>query len=310
MAGRLAFRTRSSDVAHSRLADDDDTHFRIGWRLRFTDAQLAADYERDLLRVPLFWRRFGLCKLINVVYYGTMGAAGESASQIISYAMGGAGGAYSIAIAAIEGAVVCYCFLMWHVEARRAHDCASAARPHAGVLNPADLPPGRRMLWLAALVVPIALVRIAALFTTTAEVVRLYTDGYSLTGSVYFFEYLNFTCAMLYGYGMICAILRVFAPIVVATTTLTAVAFILHIIPLCIYAPGFTNFWLVGSGGIVVSGIAVGLSYAIALLPLLVYRTQQVSSGIDCLHHDLLFHTLTTHPLLTPPPPPDTPSPT
>jgi len=256
----------------------------ISRTLRFKDAVVRRAYYDYFWQTP--WRLFAIaaCLGINACYYAIgVGLAWMPLGHAdwIRLGIGGRDGVFASAITAWSVVTCAYFLTLGFLEKKRlagTGPLSSGRRPPAGLLNPSGLGLKKQDLLLALLLWPLIVIRVVATVWRPVEVLSLSSDDLYHWEA---YEAKAFLTSITLGLNPVCALLGVPAVIVMPQALLAALTPVVGV-----WFEGFEGSYEVRSyaevGGM--SGLAMfmgtvtfGITYANAILPLLIWKTVMLS---------------------------------
>jgi len=260
--------------------------YGISRTLRFQDAAVRRAYYDHFWQTPRRCATVAACLSLNICYYAArLGLAQMQAGTAdwVRLGLGGSDGAFAAAICAWLSVGCAYFLFLARTEARLARkEASNRRRPTAGLLNPSGMGIGKQNALLACIFWPVMLLRVGSTIWWPDEVLGL------APGDLFqwhMFEQSSFLLSMTLGYGPLCALIGV--PAVVSLPQ----ALVIMLVPVAIvwfdqknYNMGdLSDGEIIGFCGLnlFLGAIALGITYAIAFLPMLIWKAVRAFSSFS-----------------------------
>lgn len=266
-------------------------NYGISYDLRFKDANVRRAYYDHFWQTPRRLATVSACMAVHMLYYAArLGLAQlpEGNADWLRLGLGGRGGAFAAAIFSWSALTCAYFLLVAFLEARRARKgplLTAVRRPAAGWLNPSGLGVGKQNALMACLFWPVMVLRVLSTVWWPEEV-RTLSTGIKFEWLMY--EQSSFLLSMTLGYGPICALLGLPAVVVlpqalaIGLVPVITVWFDQHEHSLS-EAGALSTAEIGGicSLYLFLGAVTLGITYAIALLPMLIWKTSKVEQALS-----------------------------
>jgi len=248
--------------------------YNITRTLRFEDAGVRRAYYVSFWTNPRRLATISAFIGMDAVYAAVCTGLAQTSTSWLQFGLGGRSGAFVAAIFAWSLVTSAY-FLFLYSQAR----LASKVPLRSGLLNPSGMGLTQQNLLLAVIFWPVVLLRLQATISWPHKILSLsVADKYGWRS----YERASFLTSTTLGYGPLCAVLGIPAAVVLPQSFVIALLPVLSVwIDHSVLPEAAANVISTITFTLVMGAVTFSLSYAIALLPLLMFKTEQMERGLS-----------------------------